>query len=212
MHARNVMLKSRPASPLVTDCTQGRVELSHATFDNWVCKTVNFLRLELDVEQGSIVSLELPLHWMSAVWLVAVWESGADVSLDAPTADVRVGTASGVDVLVVPDAFGMASAPAGVSADAFFPSDVRGMPDALVLPTPTPGAMAAGGGPEDLANRAAQYATSVGLRAGGRLRTDLDPVNLTGILAAIAAPLAAGAAVVYGGDPDQEGATAKTSG
>ena len=52
MQARAESLRSRPSSPLITDCTQGRVELSHATFDNWVCKTVNLLRLELDVEPG----------------------------------------------------------------------------------------------------------------------------------------------------------------
>lgn len=208
MHARIALLRNQPASPLVTDCTQGRVELSHATFDNWVRKTVNFLRLELDVDEESVVSLDLPLHWMSAVWLVAVWESGADVSLDPDNASVRVGTAPGVDVLVVPDAFGMASAPSGVSANAFFPADVRGMPDALVLAAPTPGGMAAGIGAEELATQATEYATAVGLHTGGRLLTDLAPVDLPGILAAIAAPLSAGAAVVYGGDPEQEGTTA----
>ena len=60
MQARAESLRSRPSSPLITDCTQGRVELSHATFDNWVCKTVNLLRLELDVEPGQVISVDLP--------------------------------------------------------------------------------------------------------------------------------------------------------
>ncbi len=204
--ARAVALRAHPAAPLITDCTQGRVELSHATFDNWVCKTVNFLQLEADVAPGSTIRVTLPLHWMAAVWLVSAWEAGADVVLDDVPADLHVGTTAGADVCVVADPLGMAPPPPGMTAEWFFPADVRGMPDQRVLPP-----VACGGLPdmsaEQLGSAATVYAQRVGLAAGGRLLTDLPPDSTTGLLAAIAAPLAVGAAVVYGVGA-QEGATA----
>ena len=120
--ARRAALRENPGAPLVTDCTQGRVELSRATFDNWVTKTVNFLRLEADVEAGTSVALSLPLHWMTAVWCVAVWESGADLTFG--DADLLVGLDG--DVAVVADPLGMAPAPDGLEAEWVFPGDVRG--------------------------------------------------------------------------------------
>ena len=54
---------------------------------------------------------------------------------------------------------------------------------------------------------AREYAASVGLTPGGRLNTSLQPDDLTGVLAAIAAPLVADAAVVYAGG-EAEAATA----
>lgn len=188
-------MRRTPAAPFVTDCTQGRVELSHATFDNWVTKTVNFLRLEAGVEPGGTVAVSLPLHWMAAVWCVAVWEAGADLGLDG-AGDLSVGV-SVADVVVVPDPLGMAAAPAGVEAQWLFPADVRGMPDQLVLPPTEPGGVT-GLSATALLAAAGDYAQRVGLAAGGRLRTALPPTDLTGVLALVAAPLAVGAAVVLG--------------
>ncbi|MEZ5186673.1 MAG: TIGR03089 family protein [Candidatus Nanopelagicales bacterium] len=205
--ARALLLNDKPTSPLITDCTQARVELSHATFDNWVSKTVNFLQMEADLEPGATVSLALPLHWMSAVWLVAAWESGADVVLGAETADLRVGTDAGSEVVVVPDPLGMRPPPAGVDAEWFFPADVRAMPDQRVLPPPPPGGMAGLAAPR-LAQAAAEYADVVGLTAGGRLLTALPLLDLAGVLAAIGAPLAARAGVIYGTAAGQEAPTA----
>ena len=62
---------------------------------------------------------------MTAVWLVSIWETGAHVSLGTTSADLLVGTAAGADVLVVPDALGMAPAPSGIEAQAVFPADAR---------------------------------------------------------------------------------------
>jgi uncharacterized protein (TIGR03089 family) len=206
VEARAAALRAHPSVPLITDCTQGRVELSHITFDNWVTKTVNHLQMECDIGEGARVAVTLPLHWMTAVWLVSVWESGAEVVLSGP-ADLRVGSAAGADVVVVADPLGMAPAPAGVSADWFFPADVRGMPDQPVLPRPArPGGLA-GIDAQALMGLAGEYAARVGLAGGGRLATDLDPVSTVGVLAAIAAPLAVGASVVYG-DAAQESCTA----
>lgn len=174
------------------------MELSHATFDNWVAKTVNFLQMEADVAPGATVALCLPLHWMTAVWWVSVWEAGADASWETQGADLVVTTDGPGDVLVVADPLGMASAPASAQAEWFFPADVRSMPDQLVLP---PGPM--GGMPGLTADQVhaagLEFAVSVGLAAGGRLNTVLRPDDLSGVLAAIVAPLAVDASVVYAG-------------
>lgn len=78
-------LRADPARPLLTayDHASGeRTELSVATFANWVAKTANLMRDELDVAAGATVAVRLPLHWQAAVWLQAAWELGAAVDLD----------------------------------------------------------------------------------------------------------------------------------
>ncbi|MGW3943092.1 TIGR03089 family protein [Streptomyces phaeochromogenes] len=85
-------LATDPARPLVTfydDATGERVELSVATFANWVAKTANLLQGELAAEPGERVALLLPAHWQTAVWLLACSSVGvvADVGGDAGAAD-----------------------------------------------------------------------------------------------------------------------------
>ncbi|MBD7996127.1 TIGR03089 family protein [Arthrobacter sp. Sa2CUA1] len=71
-----------------------RVELSGRVLDNWVAKTSNFAIDELDVEPGTIVQLELPVHWKALVWALAAWQTGCILSLSAASgAGVRVTTA-----------------------------------------------------------------------------------------------------------------------
>jgi uncharacterized protein (TIGR03089 family) len=69
-----------PAKPFVTwydDTTGERVELSYATFANWVWKTANYVRDGLEVERGAHVVAMLPTHWQTlAVWF-GVWSAGA---------------------------------------------------------------------------------------------------------------------------------------
>lgn len=208
--ARAAALRSHPTLPLITDCTQARIELSHATFDNWVTKTVNFLQLEADVAPGATVWVRLPLHWMSAVWLVSVWECGAEVALGDAPVDLVVGIDDRVDVLVVADPLGMAPPPAGSRAEWVFPADVRGMPDQPVLPRGEMGGLS-GRTAEEVLQQAQDFARQVGLDAGGRLATDLAPDSVEGVLAAIAAPLAVDASVLYG-DAPQESPTARAGG
>lgn len=88
-------LAADPGRPLVTfydDATGERVELSVATFANWVAKTANLLQDELSVEPGDRVALLLPAHWQTAVWLLACASVGvvADVAGDPASADVVV--------------------------------------------------------------------------------------------------------------------------
>ncbi|MGN6129056.1 MAG: TIGR03089 family protein [Nocardioidaceae bacterium] len=78
-------LRADPSRPLVTfydDATGERVELSVATYANWVAKTAGLCQDELDVERGALVLVELPTHWLGAVWLGAAWSLGARVSDD----------------------------------------------------------------------------------------------------------------------------------
>ena len=73
-----------PSRPLLTfydDATDERTELSVATFANWVAKTANLLRDDLDLQPGARVEVDLPLHWAAAVWVQACWASGLVVVL-----------------------------------------------------------------------------------------------------------------------------------
>ncbi|MDG5802134.1 TIGR03089 family protein [Streptomyces ossamyceticus] len=94
-------LAADPARPLVTfydDATGERVELSVATFANWVAKTANLLQGDLAAEPGDRLALLLPAHWQTAVWLLACSSVGvvADVAGDPGAADLVV---SGPDTL-----------------------------------------------------------------------------------------------------------------
>ncbi|MET7567389.1 TIGR03089 family protein [Streptomyces sp. NPDC005492] len=88
-------LAADPGRPLVTfydDATGERVELSVATFANWVAKTANLLQGDLGAGPGDRVALLLPAHWQTAVWLLACSSVGAvaDMGGDAASADVVV--------------------------------------------------------------------------------------------------------------------------
>jgi len=86
-------LSRDPSGPLITyydDESSERTELSAATFANWVAKTANLLRDELDVEPGERVCLLLPAHWQTAVVLLAVWSLGAVPAMTPADADVIV--------------------------------------------------------------------------------------------------------------------------
>lgn len=94
-------LDADPARPLVTfydDATGERVELSVATFANWVAKTANYLQGDLAAEPGDRLALLLPAHWQTAVWLLACSSVGvvAEVGGDPAVADLVV---SGPDTL-----------------------------------------------------------------------------------------------------------------
>ncbi|ARP70545.1 TIGR03089 family protein [Streptomyces pluripotens] len=94
-------LAADPGRPLVTfydDATGERVELSVATFANWVAKTANLLQGDLCASPGDRVALLLPAHWQTAVWLLACSSVGAiaEVDGDPAAADLVV---SGPDSL-----------------------------------------------------------------------------------------------------------------
>ncbi len=102
-----------PGRPFLTyydDATGERIELSYATFDNWVAKTANLLADGLGVLPGDVVAVELPPHWQTAVVAFAVWRVGA-----------RIGTGGAVAAFVAEPALGTVTAPevVGLSLDSF---------------------------------------------------------------------------------------------
>ena len=58
-----------------------RVELSGRVLANWVIKATNLLVSEGEVGPGSVVVVDLPVHWRALVWSVAAWLAGAQVQL-----------------------------------------------------------------------------------------------------------------------------------
>jgi uncharacterized protein (TIGR03089 family) len=81
-------LQDDPGRPLLTMYDDGpalaseRIELSVATFANWVAKTANFLLDELMLEPGEEVSVPLPAHWQTAVVEVAVLVAGGRLTAE----------------------------------------------------------------------------------------------------------------------------------
>lgn len=60
-----------------------RVELSGKVLANWVTKAANLLAEEGEVEPGSRVLLDVPVHWRALVWALATWCAGGELVLPA---------------------------------------------------------------------------------------------------------------------------------
>ncbi len=71
---------ARPLLTFYDDATGERVELSVATYANWVAKTANMLQDGLSAEPGERVAVQLPPHWQTAVILSACWAAGLVVA------------------------------------------------------------------------------------------------------------------------------------
>ncbi len=201
------LLRADPGRPLVTfydDESGERTELSVATWANWVAKTSSLLVEELDLGRGDRLHLDLPTHWLGAVFLGAAWTVGL-VVVDTPeTADLIVSGPSGLEEHAERDipVIGCALLPLGVrfpdgvpegvhdfgvevwsQPDSFLPWDPPG-PDDEALPgrtqrdllTPTAG--------EEI------------LADGGRLLTTANPASPSG-LASFTEPLVRGGSVVW---------------
>lgn len=208
-------LAADPARPLVTfydDATGERVELSVATFANWVAKTANLLQGDLAAEPGDRLALLLPAHWQSAVWLLACSSVGvvADVQGDPSAADLVV---SGPDTLDRARAcrgerVALALRPLGGR----FPQPPEGFADyAVEVPgqgdrfapyapvDPAAPALAVGGvelTADRLVARAREDAAELGLTPGSRLLTGRSFDTWDGLSAGLFAPLASGGSVV----------------
>ncbi|MDI3390232.1 TIGR03089 family protein [Streptomyces sp. B-S-A8] len=208
-------LAEDPARPLVTfydDATGERVELSVATFANWVAKTANLLQDELNAEPGDRLALLLPAHWQTAVWLLACSSVGvlADVGGAAADADLVV---SGPDSLDTARAcsgerVALALRPLGGR----FPQPPAGFVDYAVevpsqgdrfapyAPVDPAGPALAVGGTEltgaEVVQRARADAGELGLGPGSRLLSGRSFGTWEGLSSGLFAPLAAGASVV----------------
>jgi uncharacterized protein (TIGR03089 family) len=83
-------LRREPGRPLVTWYDEGtgeRVELSVATYANWVAKTASLLVGEHDLERGDVLLVDLPTHWLGLVFLGAAWTSGLAVAFPSSATD-----------------------------------------------------------------------------------------------------------------------------
>ncbi|KUJ66687.1 acyl-CoA synthetase [Streptomyces albus subsp. albus] len=208
-------LAADPGRPLVTyydDATGERVELSVATFANWVAKTANLLQGDLAAEPGDRLALLLPAHWQTAVWLLACSSTGvlADLGGDPAAADLVV---SGPDTLEAAlgcsgERVALALRPLGGR----FPQPPRGFIDyAVEVPgqgdrfapftpvDPEAPALVTGGlelTGAQIVERARADARERGLEAGSRLLSGLPYDSWEGVSAGLLAPLAAGGSVV----------------
>lgn len=210
-------LAADPARPLVTfydDATGERVELSVATFANWVAKTANLLQDELSAEPGDRVALLLPAHWQTAVWLLACSSVGvvADVGGDAGRADFVVagpgefeaGLACGGERYALSLApLGRRFVPAPPEGYADYAVDVPSHGDRFAPYAPVdpeaPALIVAGrefSGAE-IVERASAEAPGVGLTGpGARILSALPYDTWEGLAAGLYAPLATGGSVV----------------
>ena len=69
-----------PAAHVVRRRTGERVELSVATYANWVAKAASLLVEEQDLERGDVLLVDLPSHWLGPVFLGAAWTAGLAVA------------------------------------------------------------------------------------------------------------------------------------
>ncbi|MFG2027230.1 TIGR03089 family protein [Streptomyces sp. NPDC048825] len=218
-------LSADPARPLVTfydDATGERVELSVATFANWVAKTANLLQDELSAEPGERVALLLPAHWQTAVWLLACSSVGAiaDVGGDAGAADHVVAgpgqfeaglacAGSRIALSLAPLGRRFPTPPAGY---ADYAVEVPGQGDRFqpYAPVDPEAAAVIVAGAEftgaEVVERARADATVFGLTGpGSRLLSGLSYDTWEGLSAGLYAPLATGASVVLCRHLDQLG-------
>jgi uncharacterized protein (TIGR03089 family) len=209
-------LAADPGRPLVTfydDATGERVELSVATFANWVAKTANLLQGDLAAGPGDRVAVLLPAHWQTAVWLLACASVGAvaDMAGDPAAADV---VASGPDTLEAARAcrgerVALALRPLGgrfpqpPSGFADYAVEVPSQGDRFVPFSPVdpeePALIVAGRefSAAEVVERARAEATGLGLTGpGSRILSALPYDTWEGLLAGLYGPLATGGSVV----------------
>lgn len=215
-------LRSAPSRPLVTfydDATGERVELSVTTYANWVAKTAGLAQDELDLTRGELLLLDLPTHWLGAVWVGAALTLGLTVTEDRAAVDEAALVVCGPDGL---EAYAAHAAQAPVLACALTPLAGRfaePLPPhvtdfaAVVLAQPDAFAAYDPPGPADPAWSAPSGTTSQGellqeaagcgvVGAGGRLLTDVNPATRAGV-ATLLAPLVLDASSVWVRHPDE---------
>ncbi|MFE5485713.1 TIGR03089 family protein [Streptomyces sp. NPDC056527] len=215
-------LAADPARPLVTfydDATGERVELSVATFANWVAKTANLLQGELSASPGDRLALLLPAHWQTAVWLLACASVGvtAEIGGDPADADHVVAGPDTLDAGLAcsGERIALSLAPLGRR----FPAPPAGYAD-YAVEVPSQGDRFAPFVPVDadapalvvdgveltgtqLVTRARADAEALGLAPGARLLSGRAYDSWDGLAAGLYAPLAAGGSVVLCRNLDQ---------
>lgn len=205
-------LAADPSGPRLTyydDATGERVELSTTTLANWVAKTANLLVLECGVGPDSEISLHLPRHWTTAVWVLAADATGARVTYEpgfaSPSGSVDVAVVSPDHVDDPPDAeevFAVSLAPLAAPFTRPLPPlvrdytiEVRAMPDQV---------SDAVGPPGPLGPLAEEQAATQSLEPTDRVAALGDLVGLDCLVSQWLAPLAVGASVIWVRNPEPE--------
>lgn len=211
-----VALAADPARPLLTyydDATGERVELSVATFANWVAKTANLLQNDLSAAPGDRVALLLPAHWQTAAWLIACFSAGvvAAPGADPATADLVVSGPESLEAAraCAGERVALALRPLGArfpqTPDGFldYAVEVPGQGDHFVPYAPIDPqapALALPDGCEltgaEVLQRARSSAEALGLGPRARLLSGLPFDGWDGLAAGLLAPLASGGSVV----------------
>ncbi|HKA68166.1 MAG TPA: TIGR03089 family protein [Actinomycetes bacterium] len=209
-----------PARPFITfydDATGERVELSFATFENWVSKTANLIQDGLLAEPGQRISLLLPVHWQTLVWYLACWSAGVIVApgLDPAAADHVITAAESLArAQACPgDRVLMSLRPLGGRSPQPLPPGVldyavevpgygdRFAPSRLVSPA-DPALEIDGRSWSGAELVAAAHLAGADLTSADRILTSADPATWPGLRAVLLGPLAAGASVVLCRNPD----------
>lgn len=210
-----------PSRPLLTfydDATGERTELSVATFANWVAKTANLVRDDLDLAPGARVSIDLPLHWQAAVWLAACWELRLVVVLPSvlpsagagAPADLAVLThdRSGSDAGDAGEVVSLGLGPMGLARDGHVPAysgaldydrEVHGHGDRFTASSPARGqdpALVSDQMPMTAADLAGAALAAPPLPAGGRLLVTGALATPAAVVGALLVPLATGVTAV----------------
>ena len=208
--------------PLVTfydDATGERVELSVTTYANWVAKTACLVQDELDVAPGGLVLLDLPPHWLGAVWLGAAWTVGLVVTADpdlAEECDLVVcgpaGVASYAGLAGGRPVVALSLRPLGAPFAEDLPAGVLdygqhvlGQPDVFLPSEPPAGdTPALRTGTHTLSQQAlvSDATARSPVSPGGRAVTDLDPCSPEGVRLLLGA-LGAGAGTVWVANADE---------
>jgi uncharacterized protein (TIGR03089 family) len=171
---------SRPFITFYDDATGERVELSVATTANWVAKTANFFVDEHGIGPGDTIGVRLPLHWQSAIVILAAWAAGAAVSFGtAGTLDVVAGSGEGAA-----DRIELSLAPMGAD----FGRLVAAQPDEFVA--------------IDAVGADVVEAAPVDLPAAARVLCTASLADGDGLGYGLVAPLAVDGSVVYVAHPD----------
>lgn len=206
-------LAHHTGDPLLTfyDHASGeRIELSRATYANWIAKTASYLVEECDLERGDGVLIDLPPHWLGPVFLGACWTVGLRVVATAPDAVVTgpaglpgwsasPGSLPVVACALRPLGGGFTDpVPAGVRD---FGREVWSQPDAFVpWDPPTADDLATATDTQaDLVRRAVERGV---LEEGGRLLSTRNPV--TGGMDSLVEVILRAGSLVLVAHPDQD--------
>lgn len=82
------LLADDPASPRLTVYNEAdgtRMDFSAQTTENWASKVANFLREELDLDDGSVILVDLPVSWQTVMISLGALAAGVTVHFATDT-------------------------------------------------------------------------------------------------------------------------------